>query len=59
MKRTKKQIREEAARAGDDGDEVVYDQVTGARGKKTILSALNKTKISDYEMDEIFAGEYW
>ena len=59
MKRTKKQIREEAARAGDVDDEIIYDQVTGGRGKKTVLSALNKTKLSDFEMDEIFAGDYW
>jgi hypothetical protein len=35
-------------------DEYVYDEVNGGKGKKKILSALNKTKLSKFEMDEIF-----
>jgi len=35
-------------------DDYVYDEVTGARGKKTALSLLNKRVVGDYEMDELF-----
>lgn len=37
-----------------DEEDFVYDEVNGGRGKKRVLDALNKTKISKHEMDEIF-----
>jgi|TARA_B100001971_G_C18041980_1_gene458124 hypothetical protein len=38
-------------------DDFVYDQITGGRGKKKVMSALNKTKLSKYEMDDLFLEE--
>jgi hypothetical protein len=38
----------------EDKEEYVYDEITGGRGKKRVLDALNKTKLSKHEMDEIF-----
>jgi hypothetical protein len=38
----------------DDGEEYIYDEVTGGRMKKPVMSVLNKTKLSKYEMDELF-----
>ena len=35
-------------------DEYEYDEVVGGRDKKPVLSALNKKKLSKYEMDELF-----
>ena len=34
--------------------EYEFDEITGGRDKKPILSALNKTKLSKYEMDDLF-----
>tara|TARA_Y100000310_G_C20538116_1_gene741891 strand:- start:91 stop:222 length:132 start_codon:yes stop_codon:yes gene_type:complete len=39
-------------------EEFVYDQVTGSKGKKKVMSALNKTKLSKYEMDDLFLEEF-
>jgi len=39
-------------------DEFEFDEVTGARNKKPVMSALNKKKLSKYELDELFAGDY-
>jgi hypothetical protein len=40
----------------EDGmeEEYEYDEVVGGRDKKPVLSALNKKKLSKYEMDELF-----
>lgn len=35
-------------------EECIYDEITGARGKKTALSLLNKRLVGDHEMDELF-----
>ena len=35
-------------------EEYEYDEVVGGRDKKPVLSALNKKKLSKYEMDELF-----
>ena len=56
MRRTKAQIKAEAAGVSN---EFVYDQINGSRGKKSVLSALNKNRLSSFEMDEIFAGDDW
>ena len=38
----------------EEQEEFVYDEVTGARGKKTALSVLNKRVVGDHELDELF-----
>ena len=40
----------------DDNENVeyVYDEITGGRMKKPVMSVLNKTKLSKYEMDDLF-----
>jgi hypothetical protein len=35
-------------------NEYIYDEVTGGRNRKKVLDALNKTKLSKHEMDELF-----
>jgi hypothetical protein len=35
-------------------EEFEYDEVLGERGKKKKLEVLNKKKITDWEMDELF-----
>jgi hypothetical protein len=35
-------------------EEFEYDEVMGERGKKRKLDALNKRKLTDWEMDELF-----
>jgi hypothetical protein len=40
-----------------DEDEYMFNEITGAKGKKSVMSALNKTKISKFEMDELFCDE--
>jgi hypothetical protein len=39
---------------GDEDTEYVYDEITGGRMKKPVMSVLNKTKLSKYEMDDLF-----
>ena len=34
-----------------------YDEVRGAHGKKPKMAILNKTKLSKYEMDDLFTTE--
>jgi hypothetical protein len=41
----------------DEDVEYEYDEVTGARNKRPVMSALNKKKLSKWEMDELFTGE--
>ena len=55
-KTTKRRKREPVIRYEDDDDDVeyVYDEVTGGRMKKPVMSVLNKTKLSKYEMDDLF-----
>ena len=38
-------------------DEFVYDEITGGRGKRPIMSVLNKSKLSKHEMDDLFLTE--
>ena len=38
----------------DDTTEYVYDEITGGRMKKPVMSLLNKSKLSKYEMDDLF-----
>ena len=35
-------------------DEFEFDEIRGAHGKKPKMAALNKKKLSSYEMDELF-----
>ena len=34
-----------------------YDEVRGAHGRKPKMAILNKTKLSKYEMDDLFMSE--
>lgn len=36
-------------------DEFLLDEINGSRGKKPVTSILNKKKLSDFEMDELFS----
>jgi hypothetical protein len=38
-------------------DDYEYDEVKGEAGKKPKMAVLNKTKLSRYEMDDLFMGE--
>jgi len=38
----------------EEKEEFLYDEVTGGRNKKPVMSILNKTKLSKHEMDELF-----
>ena len=40
----------------EDQEEFVYDEVTGGKGKKKVLDALNKSKLSKHEMDDLFCS---
>lgn len=40
----------------ENEEEFVYDEVTGGKGKKRALDILNKSKLSKYEMDELFCN---
>ena len=42
----------ETVEAQDEG-EFEYDEVTGSRDKKPVMSLLNKGKLSKYEMDDL------
>lgn len=35
-------------------DEYEYDEIVGERGKKRKLDILNKRKVTEWEMDELF-----
>lgn len=37
--------------------EFFYDQVNGSKGRKPVLSMLNKSKINKFEMDTLFCEE--
>jgi hypothetical protein len=43
---------------GKKGEEYIYDQVKGGHGKKHILSDLNKKRLGNHEMDEMFCDWY-
>lgn len=34
-----------------------FDEVRGAHGRKPKMAVLNKTKLSKYEMDDLFTSE--
>jgi len=43
---------------GQDKEDYIYDQVKGGHGKKHILSDLNKKRLGNHEMDELFCDWY-
>lgn len=49
-----KKSKKQEAYESDKPEEFVYDEVTGARGKKSALSVLNKRTVGNHEMDELF-----
>jgi hypothetical protein len=40
-----------------DDKDFEYDEIRGAFGKKPKMAVLNKTKLSKYEMDDLFTSE--
>ena len=40
----------------DEGD-YEYDEVRGSFGRKPKMAALNKSRLSKYEMDDLFTSE--
>lgn len=40
-----------------EDDDYEYDEVRGGYGKKPKMAVLNKSKLSRYELDELFLGE--
>jgi len=47
--------KQEINESNDDHSDFLYDEITGGKGKKPVLSVLNKGKLSKFEMDELFA----
>jgi hypothetical protein len=41
----------------DTEQEYEYDEVRGEAGKKPKMAVLNKTRLSKYELDDLFLGE--
>jgi hypothetical protein len=41
----------------NDASDFEYDEVRGAHGRKPKMAILNKTKLSKYEMDDLFTAE--
>lgn len=41
-----------------DSKEYIYDQVKGGHGKRHVLSDLNKKRLGNHEMDEMFCDWY-
>jgi hypothetical protein len=42
----------------ENEDDVIYDEVTGAKGRRSALSLLNKRVVGSFEMDELFCDWY-
>ena len=38
-------------------NEFEFDEIRGAHGRKPKMALLNKTKLSKYEMDDLFTSE--
>ena len=42
----------------EENADFIYDQVRGGHGKKHVLADLNKKKLGNHEMDEMFCDWY-
>lgn len=42
----------------EEHEEFFYDEINGGKGKKPILSVLNKSKVSKFELDEVFCERH-
>lgn len=51
--RRKREVKIDYSDEENDITEYVYDEITGGRMKKPVMSVLNKTKLSKYEMDDL------
>jgi hypothetical protein len=49
---------EESVTETEKGSDYIYDQVKGGHGKKHVLSDLNKKRLGNHEMDELFCNWY-
>jgi hypothetical protein len=38
-------------------EDYMFNEITGAKGKKSVMSVLNKSKISKFELDELFCDD--
>jgi hypothetical protein len=47
---------EENYTSENEGD-YEFDEIRGAHGRKPKMAVLNKTKLSKYEMDDLFTSE--
>ena len=56
-KKKAKKVDVENIERGSD-DDVIYDEVTGAKGRRSALSLLNKRIVGSFEMDELFCEWY-
>jgi len=41
----------------DNSNDFEFDEVRGEHGRKPKMAILNKTKLSKYEMDDLFTAE--
>jgi hypothetical protein len=41
----------------EEAKDFEYDEVRGEHGRKPKMAILNKTKLSKYEMDDLFLGD--
>lgn len=41
----------------DSNSDFEYDEIRGEAGKKPKMAVLNKTKLSKYEMDDLFTSD--
>ena len=41
----------------DNEKDFEFDEIRGAHGRKPKMAVLNKTKLSKYEMDDLFTSE--
>ena len=49
--------KEEFAETESEDQDFEYDEVRGAHGRKPKMAILNKTKLSKYELDDLFTSE--
>jgi hypothetical protein len=50
----KKKVKEDSSAKEEEFE---YDEIRGAHGRKPKMAVLNKTKLSKYEMDDLFLSD--
>lgn len=41
----------------EGSSDFIFDQINGGRGKKPVMSLLNKSKVNKHELDDLFCQE--